>query len=95
MTDPLEALYEMAAKSMASQSEQWILDALGTDSAKALEMARDGRITSLTKFGEQGETWCLDGRPFLWLGPVTFREDKTLPDHVHKMVMERKMVKLP
>lgn len=38
-----------------------------------------GRLTNGTVQGEEGETYCMDGVPVLWAGPVTVtREDDTV-----------------
>lgn len=38
-----------------------------------------GRLTNVTIEGQEGETYCMDGVPVLWAGPVTTtREDDTL-----------------
>ena len=95
--DGRNLIYEMATNSILSQSEKGILDALGCDMRQALEMARAGRIICLNRHDRKdaGETYCLDGKPFLWMGPVVVRIDNGLPDHVSKLVVERQMRKLP
>ena len=95
MNEICEMLIGKCLYSVRSQSEDWIVDALGCDIDTAIEWARAGRITCVTMQGQEGETYHIDGKPFLWVGPIKYEENRDLPDHVHKMVLTRQMRKLP
>lgn len=65
-----EMLLRSSASRYVSESERFILRALGLERAEAIRAACRGRITC-TAMPDGHEVYSLDGKPFLRMGPLT------------------------
>lgn len=78
---PLKDAHRTLAKKLTEDLDAALLVAVEAHLGEPLtdpEILR-GRLTNVTVEGEEGETYCLDGVPLLWAGPVsTTREGDTV-----------------